>query len=556
MRSPVRILLALATAVCAVGVPAVAHARTQVAPARSVAPGVTDFNGDGKADLAVASLNGDAGAKKDTGGVNVLYGGAGGLQTTNPASQYWTANSQGMPVPAQVKAEFGFALATGDFNGDGRSDLAASAPRQDVFDGSGNHVDAGAVYVVYGSATGLQTGSPAAQFFAGNTAGFPTAAVDDALLGRSLTTGDFDGDGFADLAIGAPRQDLGAITQAGVAAVLYGSSAGLGTAGSQLWTEDSPGVPDQAESQDWFARSLASGDFNGDSYGDLAVGVPLEDQTNGTQHRKDSGAAIVIYGSSAGLRATSPAAQYWDQDSSHVRDHVERGDYFAHNLATADFNGDGFADLAMGDRLENLEGHPTKNDAGAVNVLYGAASGLQTDAPQNQFWTQDSRHLHDSADRGEQFGFSLAAADFNDDGYPDLAIGAAFENLGLTVRGAGSVHVLYGGPNRLQADQPENQFWTQDSPNVLDHVETLDLFGFSLAANDFNGDGRVDLAIGVLHEDLEGSTTIVNAGAVNVLYGGVNGLQTDNPPNQLWDQNSSGTFGGAADLNQFGWWMA
>lgn len=556
MRNAYRILPALFLAATALAVPSIARARPAAGRTATVPPGITDFNGDGKADLAVASLNGDAGPKKDAGGVNVLYGSSSGLQTSNPADQYWTASNDGMPVGAQEQAQFGFALATGDFNADGRSDLAVSAPRQDVVDGSGNHVDAGAVYVVYGSSSGLQTASPAAQFFAGNTPGFPTPTVNDALLGRALITGDFDGDGFADLAIGSPRQDIGGITQAGVAVILYGSGSGLGTAGSQEWTEDSPGVPDQVESQDWFARSLGSGDFNGDGYWDLAVGVPLEDQQNGTQHRKDSGAVIVLYGSSSGLRSTSPAAQYWDQDSPHVQDHVERGDYFGHNLASADFNADGFADLAIGDRLENLEGHPTKIDAGAVNVLYGSASGLQTDVPENQLWTQDSRHLHDSADKGEQFGFSLAAADFNNDGYPDLAIGAAFENLGLTVHGAGSVNVLYGGPNRLQADQPENQFWTQDSPNVLDQIEILDSFGFSLAANDFNGDGRVDLAIGVLNEDLEGSTTIVDAGAVNVLYGGVNGLQTDSPPNQFWTQNSPGMPGDAADSNELGWWMA
>src|SRR5439155_15025624 len=102
--------------------------------------------------------------------------------------------------------------------------------------------------------------------------------------------------------------------------------------------------------------------------------------------------------------------------------------------------------------------------------------------------------------------------------------------------------------------QPENQFWTQDSTNVLDQVEVLDEFGFSLVANDFNNDGRTDLAIGVLNEDLEGSQTIVDAGAANVLYGGPNGLQTDSPANQFWNQNSPGMPGDAAPSNEFGWW--
>jgi hypothetical protein len=527
-------------------------------PASPVPAGVTDFNGDGRHDLAVGDLNGDAGPAQNAGGVNVLYGGPSGLQTSSPADQYWTANSDGMPIPAQREAEFGFALATGDFNGDGRSDLAIGTPRHDVRDQSGLQVDAGAVYVVYGSNSGLQTASPAAQFFAGNTPGFPTGAVPNALLGRSVIAGDFNGDGYADLGVGAPRQDVGLLTEVGVVVVLYGSSAGLATSSpaAQLWTQDSPDVPDQNESNDWFGRSLGSGNFNRDQYADLVVGAPLEDHEGQMKRRKDSGAVTVLYGSSSGVQATSPAAQFWDQDSHHVADMAQTGDYFGHNLASGDFNADGYDDLAISVRLEDIDGHPTLKDAGAVNVLYGSPAGLQTDAPKNDFWDQSSPHLYDSADKGEQFGFSVAAGDFNNDGYKDLAIGVAFENLGLTVQAAGGVNVLYGGPNGLQTDQPVNQFWTQDSTNVLDAIEPGDEFGFSLAANDFNGDGRTDLAIGVVNEDLEGVTTIVDAGAANVLYGGPGGLQTDAPANQFWNQNSPGMPGDAATSNEFGWWMA
>jgi hypothetical protein len=544
---PLLALLALTGPATAVG----ANAR-RFPLATPVPPNITDFNGDGFADVALGAHLRDVGSLSNAGSVDVIYGSATGLQSTSPAAQLWSANSSGMPSPAQGNAEFGFVLATGDFNGDGRSDLAIGTPKQDVPGDTGRLQDAGAVYVIYGSASGLQTASPAAQYWTANSPGMPSPAVADAVFGRAVAAGDFNGDGTSDLAIGAPRMDLGSLTQAGGVYLLYGSTSGLQTTSpaAQFWTQDSPGVPDQAETNDWFGRAVGSGNFNGDAYDDLVVGVPLEDQNADPKVRRDSGAVNVLYGSAAGVQATAPAAQFWDQDSPHVTDHNEAGDYFGHNLASGDFNNDGFGDLAIGVRHESLEGHPTIHDAGAANVLYGSASGLQTDSPQNQFWTQNSKHLHDSADKGEEWGFSLAAGDFNNDGYDDVAISASFENLGLTVQAAGGVNVIYGGVNGLQADQPENQFWTQDSPNVLDQVEAKDQFGFSLAANDFNGDGLVDLAIGVVKEDLELGPTLVDAGAANVLYGGVNGLQTDGPANQFWSQDSPGIPGDpAADDN-------
>jgi hypothetical protein len=213
-----------------------------------------------------------------------------------------------------------------------------------------------------------------------------------------------------------------------------------------------------------------------------------------------------------------------------VEDQAETKDRFAWFLTTGEFNGDGYADIAIGVPFEDL----SLRGAGGVNVLYGSASGLQTAAPEDQFWTQDSLDVQDQAETRDWFGWALAAGDFNFDGFGDLAIGVRTEDIGLMFN-AGAVQVLYGSPGGLQAVSPDDQFWSQDSPGVEDQAEVEDEFGWALEAADVNGDHFADLAIGVPLEDVD---TITDAGTAHILYGSAAGLQTDSPAAQYWSQDS------------------
>ena len=168
-------------------------------------------------------------------------------------------------------------------------------------------------------------------------------------------------------------------------------------------------------------------------------------------------------------------------------------------------------------------------NAGAVNVIYGAPGGL-TDVG-DSLWTQDAAGIEDGAEAGDMFGGVLATGDFNHDGYADLAIGVRLEDVGGKAD-AGAVSVIYGSAEGIGA--AGNQFWHQDSPDVADVAEASDEFGGSLAVGDFNNDGYHDLAIGVRLENIGG---IMDAGLVNVIYGGDNGLAA--PGNQTWSQNST-----------------
>ena len=291
-------------------------------------------------------------------------------------------------------------------------------------------------------------------------------------------------------------------------------------------------------------------DFNGDGYADLAIGVVGED-VNG---KADAGLVNVLYGSATGLSATFVADQRFSQDysvagdsSSNIRDVSEADDHFGAALASGDFNKDGFADLAIGVPGEDVGGSIA--DAGAINIIYGSASGLSPNSPiANQFWTQDSADVEDNAEAGDRFGVSLAAGDFNKDGFADLAIGVPNESINGHA-GAGSVNILYGSLSGLSATSTvADQRFFQDSPGVADFSEDDDSYGASVASGDFNKDGFADLAAGVPGEDLGG---VMNTGAVGVIYGSPSGLSAlYHIADQLWSQDSAGV-GGAAVENEF-----
>src|SRR5213594_4311213 len=119
----------------------------------------------------------------------------------------------------------------------------------------------------------------------------------------------------------------------------------------------------------------------------------------------------------------------------------------------SDFNADGFGDLAVSVSREDVG---SIVDAGAVSVLYGSAQGLQSDRPDDQFWSQGSGGLREQAEPDDRFGEALAAGDFNGDGFADLAVGTPSEDVG-GAQDAGAVTVLYGSASGLQAETPDDQ---------------------------------------------------------------------------------------------------
>ena len=333
-------------------------------------------------------------------------------------------------------------------------------------------------------------------------------------------------------------------------------------------------------------------DFNGDGFDDLAIGEPNA-EIGGEGF---AGRVLVLYGSRGGL--TSGEAQIWSQNSEGIDDEAEISDVFGSALTVADFDGDGFSDLAVGvpgeDKITG-DGNPRTND-GIVHVIYGSPTGLR---PRGE-------EILEGTQQNENFGYSLAALDFfapppgnGPDGLPDLAVGSPGFNAGapgqmdnagiVRLHSASSVGFFGGNQALFQFTGPsagaevgtslapgdfgeglelamgapgtrtsdleqagavfflDGSSISQDTSEVQDTAEPFDRLGGSVAAGDFDGDGHDDLAAAAPYEDLDNGD---DAGLVNVLYGSSQGLTSHN--NEVLVQQPDVLGGQDEDDDEFG----
>ncbi len=290
---------------------------------------------------------------------------------------------------------------------------------------------------------------------------------------------DVNGDGYDDLAIGAPSASPAGRIVAGAVTIYFGSAAGPSPTASQTLEGLAAG--------DRLGDSVASaGDIDGDGYGDLVVGASMATVTAPVP-LSTAGKVYLFRGGPRGL----------DLAPSLVLNGVAAGDNFGNSVASAgDVNGDGYADVLAGAWLSNMA-------TGAVSVFHGRATGLSS-AP---------AIVLTGPDFFSQFGFSVAhVGDANGDGFSDVAIGAPLSPR--IAPSTGRVYVYYGSATGLASAVSR----------TLSGAAHNDRFGASLAGGfDANNDGYSDTVIGSFRSDPGG---VSDVGMATLFLGRTTGYET------------------------------
>lgn len=416
-----------------------------------IIPGITE-GGDSGASCTISS-----GGQDYLVGMNVA-GGCGASSNLLSAAVikpyiYWVLS----------RYEFGAAQASGDFDGDGYAELAVSDPGAGV---------SGEVYLYEDEGVGSYTDSWTRRLSQNDVTVSSNEPGDD--FGWALAAADFNNDGYDDLAVGTPGERWGLGPQAGTVYLFRGSASGLvywHRLDQQTPNDISTGSNQPGER---FGATLAVGNFANGSNPDLVVGAPRELRFNdGNDNLRPGG--VHIFFSPAGSGSTVNLT-YWKRyvGPSVDSDNAER---LGFSLAVGDFDNDGNDDVAAGAVQD--EATAGNRDPGLVRIWEPAT---------NQTWWIQSP----AVTWGEAFGWALAAADFNDDGADDLAVGAPGARIGSNT--SGIVHVFLQNAAGLSYHHSLDQAGFSSS-------EDGDFLGGALTANDVDGDGWVELYAGAPAED-------------------------------------------------------
>jgi formylmethanofuran dehydrogenase subunit C len=367
-----------------------------------------DFNADGTTDLAVGAY----GYSTNTGRTYIFYN-DGSIPTT-------TASADVIITGGATSNYFGIRLTSGDFNADGRTDLAVGA--------YGYSTNTGRTYIFYNDGSIPTTAATADVIITGETTSNS--------FGFSLISGDFNADGKTDLAVGA----WGYSTNTGRTYLFYND-------GSIPTTAATADVIITGEASSFFGYSLTAGDFNADGRTDLAVGASIYSSSTGRTYLFYNDGSIPTTAATADVIITGEASSS-----------------FGISLTSGDFNADGKTDLAVG-------AYGYSSNTGRAYLFYNDGSIPTTAATADVIITGETTNNY--------FGNSLTAGDFNADGKTDLAVGA----WGYTTN-TGRIYIFTSQNGQMNTNVS------------LTGETTSNYFGWSLISGDFNADGKTDLAVG------------------------------------------------------------
>jgi Ca2+-binding RTX toxin-like protein len=460
---------------------------------RSVAT-AGDINNDGFDDFII----GASGAKGAAGAAYVVFGGADGLPSTLELSGLNGSNGFKLSgVSAKDAAGFSVSGA-GDINKDGFDDFIVGSLR-----GDGSVKDSGAAYVVFGHGGAFNANIDLGKLNGSDGFKLSGAALNDFAGASVHAAGDINGDGYADIVVGAEAADSNG-SDAGTAYVVFGHGGNF-TSNIDLSALD--GTTGFAltgrlafDRNGWSVSS--AGDVNGDGIDDLLVGAVAAGSQNAY-----TGEAYVVFGHSGSFSPTLNVSGLNGSNGFAIKGQANY-DGVGYSVASAgDINGDGYADLIVGAPYSDQPG----KDAGSAYVVFGHGGSFSSTLSLAGLNGTNGFKI-EGLQAGDYTGLSVSSAgDVNGDGIDDLIIGAP--DAGSQYDGA--AYILFGSTNGFSASvdlqnlNAEQGFWVFGS-------QSGDSTGLSVsAAGDIDGDGYADLLIGSPFADPHGKSS----GSVEIIYG-------------------------------------
>ncbi|MGB8167133.1 MAG: Calx-beta domain-containing protein [Chthoniobacteraceae bacterium] len=389
-----------------------------------------DVNGDGFGDLIIGALGADPG-DTNTGASYVVFGRSSFTSTAGTIELSSLNGTTGFTISGVAANDSaGRAVAAaGDVNGDGFDDLIIGASTADP-----HGTDSGAAYVVFGHAGPFATNLNLSALNGANGFKLSGAAADDRAGVSVRSAGDVNGDGFADVIVGAGRADPnGSIS--GASYVIFGRAAGFAANLDLSTLNGANGFKlSGVAANDYSGRSVSgAGDINGDGFDDLIIGAHFADP-----HGNYSGASYVVFGQAAAFAANLELSILNGPNGFKISGAAAYSYSGVSVSAAGDVNGDGLDDLIVGAFGTDTHG----SLSGASYVVFGKTGTFTANLDLSSLTGTNGFRISGEALDDRSGSVVSAAGDVNGDGFDDVIIGA----LGADPHGSysGASYVVFG----------------------------------------------------------------------------------------------------------------
>lgn len=478
--------------------------------ARLAAWKLGQYGGDPTAKVTLTATEGTGVyAHGEAAELDVISGGKDAVTTTSPGTNLYAE----LPEIRRYAASPGrnSAIPTADYTGDGVSDLVAPTHR----------VGSGSVTLVPGGVNGPVSASRLRLDQA--STGVPGAAESGDQWGAATAWGDINGDGYADLALGAPGEDdTTGHADRGAVTILYGPSF---TADADTMALGDDYEPSGAR----FGATVAVGDFNADGRADVftaATGtggnwaarfddghevagdlttvtgsLAYADAATGDFNRDGYADVALTYRDASGAGKVTWFRGSKSLGLTKVSTLTVKG---GRAIAAGDVNGNGHDDIVIGRPYASESGG---NAGGQVTMVPGSSTGFTTTGMTTIH--QATANVEGASETSDGFGSSVSVGDVNADGYADVLTGAPNEDITRAEENrsnAGSVWLLKGTASGLTGTG--SLALSQDAPDIAGSTETDDKFGSATSLTDVTGDGYADLLTGTEGEDTGNGTIL------------------------------------------------